>query len=301
MSTTPATAAPATAPTPEQAFNATDWTLFVAISAIWGASFLLIDIGLDSLAPGAITLIRVALGAAVLWSIPHQRSPIDRSDRKRVLLLSATWIALPFTLFPLAEQHINSATAGLLNGATPIFTASIAVVVYHHKLSQQLVVGLGVGLAGVILISAPSLGEGSSAALGVAMVLLADLCYAISQNVAAPIIRKYGSVSTMSRVLAPAVVLVAPFGVIGLADSTFELGPVVAVSALGVIGTGAAYLIMATLVGRVGAPRASFITYLIPVVSLVLGVTLRGDHVPPISMVGVALVIVGALLAGRAK
>jgi drug/metabolite transporter (DMT)-like permease len=297
MSTTPISPAR----TPESAFDARDWTLFLAISTIWGASFLLIDIGLDSLEPGVITLIRVGLGAAVLWSIPHQREPIDGSDRKRILLLSATWIALPFTLFPLAEQHINSATAGLLNGATPIFTAAIAVLVYHHRLSRQLVTGLGVGLIGVVLISAPSLGEGSSAALGVGMVLVADLCYAISQNVAAPIIRKYGSVSTMSRVLAPAVVLVLPFGLMGLADSEFELGPVVATSMLGVVGTGAAYLIMATLVGRVGAPRASFITYVIPVVSLVLGVTFRGDEVAAVSIVGVVLVIAGALLAGRAK
>ena len=74
-----------------------------------------------------------------------------------------------------------------------------------------------------------------------------------------------------------------------------------AVTALGIGGTGFAYLIMATLVGRVGAPRASFITYLIPVVSLVLGVAFRDDEVAPLALAGIALVIAGAFLASRAR
>jgi drug/metabolite transporter (DMT)-like permease len=282
-------------------FDTTDWALFLAISAIWGASFLLIDIGLDSLEPGVITLIRVGLGALVLNAIPHRRQRIDAGDRWRIAALSVIWVALPFTLFPLAEQHINSATTGLLNGATPIFTASIAIVFYKHRPSRLLLAGLVVGMLGVTLISLPSLGEGSSEAFGVVLVLIADLCYGVSQNLSAPIIRKYGSITTMSRVLALSVVWVIPFGLVGLADSRVEVAPLAAVSTLGLVGTGIAYLVMATLVGRVGAPRASFITYLIPVVSLVLGVAFRDDHVPGLALVGVVLVIAGALLASRSR
>lgn len=297
----PAAPSSLAAPTAERHFDSTDWALFLAISAIWGASFLLIDIGLDSLEPGVITLIRVGLGALVLNAIPHRRQRIEAGDRWRIAALSLIWVALPFTLFPLAEQHINSATTGLLNGATPIFTASIAAIVYHHRPSRLLLAGLAVGMLGVTLISLPSLGEGSSEAFGVVLVLIADFCYGLSQNVSAPIIRKYGSITTMSRVLALALVWVIPFGLFGLAGSRVEIAPLAAVSTLGVLGTGVAYLIMATLVGRVGAPRASFITYLIPVVSLLLGVVFRDDHVPGLALVGVVLVITGALLASRSR
>lgn len=296
----PAPSSLAAAPA-ERHFDTTDWALFLAISAIWGASFLLIDIGLDSLEPGVITLIRVGLGALVLNAIPRPRQRIEAGDRWRLVALSVIWVALPFTLFPLAEQHINSATTGLLNGATPIFTASIAAIVYQHRPSRLLLAGLAVGMLGVTLISLPSLGEGSSEAFGVALVLIADFCYGLSQNLSAPIIRRYGSVATMSRVLALALVWVVPFGLVGLADSRIEAAPVAAVSTLGVVGTGIAYLIMATLVGRVGAPRASFITYLIPVVSLLLGVVVRDDDVPGLALVGVVLVIAGAVLAGRSR
>ena len=86
---------------------------------------------------------------------------------------------------------------------------------------------------------------------------------------------------------------------LGAIDSTFQWGPLLAVSAAGVIGTGVAFVVMGSLVGRVGATRASFIAYLIPVVALILGVVLRGDVVDGLAVAGVVLVITGALLASR--
>ena len=103
----------------------------------------------------------------------------------------------------------------------------------------------------------------------------------------------------MSRMLALASVWTLPFGLVSLPDSHVELRPLAAVLVLGVVGTGVAYLLMGTLVGRVGPTRASFITYLIPVVSLVLGVAFKDDHVAALAVGGVVLVIVGAILASR--
>ncbi len=96
-----------------------------------------------------------------------------------------------------------------------------------------------------------------------------------------------------------ATVWTLPYGLWGLGDSHFEPGPVAAVLFLGVVGTGLAFVIMGTLVGRVGATRASMITYLIPVVALVLGVVFRDDVVAPLALVGVVFVIGGAFLASR--
>ena len=151
-----------------------------------------------------------------------------------------------------------------------------------------------------MLISLPSLREGSSQALGVGLVLLATLCYGLATNLSAPLQARYGSRKVMARMLALATIWTLPFGLVGLPGSEAELAPLLAVFVLGVVGTGVAYLLMGTLVGRVGPTRASFITYLIPVVSLVLGVVFRDDHVAVIAIAGVALVILGALLASQA-
>ena len=111
-------------------FTTGDWALFMGISLIWGSSFLLIDIGLEGFTPGMITLGRVSLGAATLFAIRSvRRVPrIDAVDRPRIALLSVIWVAIPFTIFPLAQEHINSAVTGLLNGATPIFAGVVSTV-----------------------------------------------------------------------------------------------------------------------------------------------------------------------------
>src|SRR6188474_2560849 len=102
-------------------FAAIDWLLLVSIGFIWGSSFLLIKIGLRGFHPGLVTLARVGLGALSLSVLPAARKQIDREDWLRIFLLGLLWVAIPFTLFPLAEEHMNSAVTGLLNGATPLF------------------------------------------------------------------------------------------------------------------------------------------------------------------------------------
>jgi drug/metabolite transporter (DMT)-like permease len=296
------TAPPAPRPgerTTTAAFTPTDWSIFTAIGLIWGASFLFIAIGLESLEPGLITSLRVSLGALALALLPGTRLRLRAEDRVRILTLSVVWVGIPFTLFPLAEQHINSAVTGLLNGAVPMFTAAFGLAFFGRRTTGPQLVGLFVGLVGVVLISLPSLREGSSQALGVAMVLLATCCYGLATNLAVPLQARYGSRPVMARMLALASVLTLPYGLVSLPDSHAEAAPLAAVFVLGVVGTGLAYVLMGSLVGRVGPTRASFITYLIPVVSLVLGVVFRDDHVAALAVAGVALVITGAVLASK--
>jgi drug/metabolite transporter (DMT)-like permease len=100
-----------------QAFSPLDWALFSSLSLIWGASFLFMDIGLDAFHPGLVTWLRVCLGAAILWLVPRARRPLGRGDWPRLVALSVVWVGIPFTLFPVAQQWINSAVAGMLNGA----------------------------------------------------------------------------------------------------------------------------------------------------------------------------------------
>jgi len=280
-------------------FGPTEWALFGAVGLIWGSSFLLIKVGLEVFHPGLITWLRVGLGALALLVLPAGRVRIDPEDRVRLLVLSIVWVGIPFTLFPLAEEHINSAVTGLLNGATPLFTGLVAALFFNRIPRGPQRLGIGVGFAGIVLVSAGSSAEGGTAFVGVLMVLAATVCYGFASNLAGSIQRKYGSVTVMAQMLALGTLWTTPFGLFGLARSEVAWGPAAAVAVLGLIGTGLAFAFMASLVGRVGGPRASFITYLIPVVSLVLGAWFLSESVAPLALAGVVLVMWGAILASR--
>ena len=281
------------------AFAVLDWGLFVAVGGIWGASFLFIAIGLDHFHPGLITFARVGLGAAALALLPGARTAIDRADWPRLVAVSVVWVGIPFTLFPLAEEHINSAVTGLLNGATPMFAGLVGALFFDRAPRGPQRWGLAVGFAGIALVSLGTAAEGGTAFVGVLMVLAATACYGVATNLTGTIQQRYGSVAVMSKVLALATLWTAPFGLWGIGRSGFGWDAAAAVAVLGVLGTGIAFALMATLVGRVGGPRASFITYLIPVVSLVLGAVFRDDRVSAWALLGVVLVIGGAVLASR--
>ena len=285
--------------THRNAFGPLEWSLFLSVSGIWGASFLFIAIGLDTLHPGVVTMGRVGLGAITLALVPGTRTHIDRADMPRIALLGVTWLALPLTLFPIAQQWIDSSVAGMLNALMPILTAVIASLLLRRLPAGAQLLGLFVGLVGVVLISVPTLGQGDTQILGVILVALATLCYAISGNLSAPLAQKYGSLPVLARVQVIAAVLTIPYGLVGLPHSSWAWGPVAAVAVLGVAGTGLAYVAFGTLIGRAGATRASVVTYVIPVVAVVLGVVIRHEEVASLALVGAALVISGALLTSR--
>lgn len=286
--------------TNREAFSAGDWSLFVSLSLIWGGSFLFIAIGLDAFHPGLVTWLRVGFGAAFMAALPQaRRATIPAYDRTRVRMLGVLWIAIPLTLFPIAQQWIDSAVAGMLNGAMPIFTAVVATILLKALPGRLQVIGLLIGFAGIVAIALPSAGKGSTAALGVVLVLAATVCYAFAVNMVTPLQQSYGSLAVIARVQWVAALLVTPYGIYGLIQSSFAWPSLLATMAVGFLGTGLAFVMMAKLAGSVGPTRAAFITYLIPVVALVLGVVFRNEVISPVAIGGVALVIIGALLASR--
>jgi drug/metabolite transporter (DMT)-like permease len=288
--------------TNREAFGAGDWVRFVSVSLIWGSSFLFIAIGLDSFHPGLVTWLRVGFGAIFMAALSQtRRVRIAPDDRGRIILLAFTWVAIPLSLFPIAQQWIDSSVAGMLNGATPIFTAVIASILLRHLPGGLQVIGLVVGFVGIVAIAMPSAESGQTAALGVVLVLLATVCYGLSFNLVAPLQQRYGTAPVMARVLWIAALLLAPYGIFGLTRSQFALDSLAATMAIGFLGTGLAFILMGTLVGRVGPTRSSFIAYLMPVVALALGVVFRGEVVAPLAIVGSLLVIAGALLASRSE
>ena len=286
--------------TNREAFAPLDWSLFISLATIWGSSFLFMAIGLDAFHPGLVTLLRVGSGALVAAMVPRVwESKIDREDRSRVALLAFAWIAAPLTLFPVAQQWIDSAVAGMLNGATPIFTMLLASLLLRALPTRLQMVGVILGFSGLVAIAIPSAGEQTTAAVGVVMILVATIGYAISLNMTTPLQQKYGSAPLMARVLLLGAIMVTPFGLFGWSQSGFAWGSLAAVLSTGLMGTGLAFILMGTLAGRVGATRASFLTYLIPVVALFLGVVFRDEQISGLAIAGVFAVIAGAYMASR--
>ena len=280
-------------------FGIADWSRFLSIGLIWGSSFLFIAEALESFEPGLVTWLRVGLGAGTLWLVPAARRKIAREDLRRVAALSFLWVAIPFTLFPLAQQHVSSAVAGMLNGGVPLVAAAIGAVMLRTLPGRMQLGGLALGFTGILLISLPELGEGSSGSVGVAMIVVADLCYGLSIVIATPLQQRYGPLPVMARMLALATLWTAPFGLASLGGSSLAWKALGSAAVLGVMGTGLAFVLMGGLVAHVGPTRGSFATYLIPVVATILGIVVRNEDVATPALLGVTFVIAGALLASR--
>jgi drug/metabolite transporter (DMT)-like permease len=155
------------------------------------------------------------------------------------------------------------------------------------------------GFVGVILVTLPSWGEGDNAALGIILVLLATVFYGFSVNIAVPLQQAHGALPVILRAQAIAAVATLPYAIVGLPGSSVDPAGIGAVIVLGVVGTGIALAVMASLVGRVGATRGGVAIYFIPIVAVILGVVFRDETIAPLAIGGMFVVLIGAYLASR--
>ena len=215
-------------------------------------------------------------------------------------MLGVVWLAVPLTLFPFAEERVSSSVTGMLNGATPLFVATVATMIARRPPPARQLVGLLVGFAGVVVIALPSLDKGSSSAAR------------RGDDLRRPRVLRRG---VERRPAVAAAVRSAPRALPGPSrrpradgavrdrrrcrQSSFSWHSALAVVALGVLGTGAAYVLAAANVGRLGSTRASVSTYLIPAVALGLGVVLRDEEVAALAIVGSLVALLGAYLTNR--
>ena len=212
-------------------------------------------------------------------------------------LLGLTWMALPLTLFPLAQQRIDSSLTGMLNSAMPILTVVVTATLFRGRVARPQVIGVLVGFVGILFIGVPEARSDGTSAVGVGLVLAAVTSYGVAVNVAGPLQQTYGALPVLRRALTVAFVLVLPFGIHGGLDSTYRTTSLLSTLVLGAGGTGIAFVFAATLAGRRGPVGASLVTYLMPIVSIVLGVTLRDETISGWEIAGTAVVLLGAYLA----
>lgn len=283
------------------AFAPADWGLFWFCALVWGASFYFIAVGVDHFWPPVVAALRLMFGCAVLVVAPKARRRIDSEDRLRFWFIGLVWMAIPFLLFPIAEQYVASSVAGMINAGVPVFAAIVAAVLLRRLPGRVQSVGLLVGLAGVAIVTVPSAGDGGSSALGVVLLVIAVALYGLAVNLAVPLQQKYGGLPVTLRTQFAALVMVTPLAIWGLFESEWAWSSFGAVAALGIAGTGLALLSMTILVGRVGATRGSSVTYMFPVVAIILGVLFRDEELHPVALAGVVLVLAGAYIVSRAE
>jgi drug/metabolite transporter (DMT)-like permease len=261
---------------------------------------MLIKIGLRGLSPEMVAFARIALAAAVLMPIAAAQGALNglRGRLGMITLLGAVQVAGPFLLIPLGEQEISSALAGILVATTPIFTALLAIGIDHEERSEGLrLFGVAIGLAGVVLLFGLDLTGSTASLLGGLAVVLAGLGYSIGGFIVKHRLSDARPLGVVASVMTSSAVLLVIPAAVSAPSSAPGLGPLAAVLALGVLGTGAAFVIFYLLLGTVGPARTMIVSYVAPGFALVYGGVLLGETITAASVAGLALIVGGSWLA----
>ncbi|KQR08344.1 DMT family transporter [Cellulomonas sp. Leaf334] len=271
---------------------------YLLLAVLWGCSFLFIALALQTFAPTQVAFGRIAIGFALLAVILLVRRERVRVERRRIgdfVMVGAVMTAIPFVLFALAEQRVTSVLAGLVNATTPLFTAVfVALLLPSERPDRVQVGGLVLGFGGIAVL----LGIWNSGAIdlvGGLMLLGATFCYGLGNAWS----RRRLTSTGLSNVALPAVQLaVGALVILPFAASTPLTGPIapapaLALLALGLGGTGLAYVLFWRVLAIAGATVTASVTYVIPLVSTTLGVLVLHEGLHWYEPVGGAIVLAG--------
>ncbi len=282
---------------------------FVALGAVWGCSFWWIKLGLRALSPVDVAFARLGTGAltlVVLSLLTRSAPPRRFSTWAHLFVVAILLNSVPFTLFSVGETHVSAVLAGLINATTPLTTLIVVLFVLRYEQPRVTVVaGLGVGLVGVVILIGVGRGFGASQWTGVAACLGAVVCYGfgfayarrhLSDTAHSPIALATGQVLCGALQLAPFALLV------GHVRAHPPLSSFLGLGALGVLGTGVAYVMNFHLVRHAPASVVSSVTYLTPVFAAIVGVAFLGESLTWNEPAGALVILTGAALAqGRVR
>lgn len=265
--------------------KARDWFLFGLLGVIWGSSFLWIKIAVQEIGPITLVAFRLLFGLVGLLVVVMVRRPEFPTDRRTwgaLALLGLSNTALPFLLISWGEQFIDSAVASILNGTVPLFTLVIAHLLLHDdRITPGRVMGLVTGFAGVIVLVSRDLGPQGfhSNVLGQAAVLVASVSYAGSSVFARHHLRQ---VNPIVQAFVPLIAAdVAVWLLLPWMELPFRFPSLpltwLALAWLGLLGSCLAYLLYFHLLHALGPTRATMVTYVFPLVGLILGVVFLAE------------------------
>jgi drug/metabolite transporter (DMT)-like permease len=274
-----------------------DAALLLLLSAIWGSSFLFIKLGVDAVEPSVVVLGRVVVGALVLLPLVAARGGVAplRGHWGSLALLGLLNNVIPFWLLGFAETRLDSGLTAIIQAAAPIFTVVLASRIDpSQRMRGRRLVGLALGFVGVGLLVGVQ--EGGQVLAAVAVIGTA-LCYAVSVLFAGRALRGVPAVQLSAAQLGCAAILVAPVALSQLPPATPPTRALLAIAALGALGSGLAYLLYFAIIASAGASRAILVTYLVPAFAVVYGVVFLDETIAATGIAGLALILGGTALA----
>ncbi len=276
--------------------------MLVILGAIWGASYMFIKIGVRDFSPAMVAWLRVALAALVLLPLAASRGGLRLPGGTAValVLLAATQVAVPFVLIGAGEEHISSSLAGILVASVPLFTALLAIRLDPEERSEGVRMwGVIAGIVGVALLLGVDLGGSGEELLGGFAILLASLGYAVGAFIMKRRFYAASPIAVAAWVMVASTVLLAPPALATLPAEAPGAGPVAAIVALGLAGTGIAFAIFFSLMSAVGPARTVIVTYLAPAFAVAYGALLLDETIGLATLVGLALIVGGSYLAAQ--
>ena len=274
---------------------------YIALGVVWGCSFIFIKLGLEFLTPFGVAFVRCALGAITLLivvKIKKIKLPSDKSTWRKLWILAMLLNVIPGILFAYAEVYVTSVLAGIINATTPLATLIVMLIAFREeRLKVEQIIGLIIGAIGVMVVLGIWQGVGENQLTGVIALLIAVTCYGISfpytvRNII-PLGLKPEAAATTQLVMAAITLL--PFYLFdGISQDNYRPASLFAMLALGILGSGVAYIWNFSIIAAAGSSIASSVTYLTPVVAIIVGWVFLGEALSWFEPVGALLVIIGA-------
>jgi drug/metabolite transporter (DMT)-like permease len=283
--------------------------LYIALGIVWGCSFIFIKLGLEFLTPFGVAFGRCALGALTLLIYLKIKGLTLVQDKK---LIGHLWVValllnvIPGIFFAWAETEVTSILAGIINAVTPLMTLiAIMLVSRNEKPTTAQVVGLLLGFLGVLTVLGAWQGLGDNPLWAILILLTAVTCYGFSF----PYSRRFilpaqlkPEVMAATQVTLASITLLPLYLFDGIAKDEYRVGPVLAMVALGVFGSGFAYIWNFTIMRDAGSAIASSVTYVTPLVAVLVGFIFLNEIPHWYEPLGAAIVLLGAAIAqGRIK
>ena len=278
--------------------------LYLVVGFIWGCSFIFIKGGLEFLTPIGVAFVRCALGALTLYifaKIKKIALPREGKTLFHIWVVSLLLNVFPGIFFALAETEVTSILAGIINAVTPLMTLlAILLVNRSEKPKSSQIAGLAIGFAGVLIVLGAWQGFGDNPVWAVGILFAAVTCYGFSfpytRRFVLPLGLKTEAIVAQQIILA-SFTLLPLYLIDGVAQDKYEVGPVLSMIALGIFGSGFAYLWNLRVMEIAGSAIASSVTYLTPVVAVIVGIIFLGESITWNEPVGALVVLLGAAIA----
>ena len=281
--------------------------LLVLLALCWGPSFLFIKLALNDLTPTMLSIFRIGIGALVLnviLLINRSYLPKKVSFWRDSAIAAFFSVAFPFMLINWGQQFIDSSLGSLLNGTTPFFTVIFSsFLLKGDKISGNKIRGIVLGFIGLFVLVLPSLQNGVNAGFwGILAIVLASASYGIGWVWVKKRLTGTPSFKAPATQLLLATLYLLPIA--WLTESPvvvfdWSMITLISILSLGTLGTAIAFILYFKLIAQAGASYASMVTYLVPVIGVLLGVVVLNEEVTIWMLAGASLILYGIYLGGK--